>query len=565
LAMRNKTIYTRLLASIQTTVFESADKPFNTELFAALKKPAAPLAKFFGIATDEALLLAFVLNNGLKNEETSREELMEHFGKDITALAEIESIVQKLSEKRLLMLKGVNQRFRRHFKGILASTKALMAMSEGDASLLELRKMDQFPDVLLEINDLIVQRISENIDTDTLSRDVQKLLDINNHIPEVQWIRSRKDLTDIHLLVFLNICVEHLNGEEDVELEKMIREISDNHGLRIRCRQELKNERSPLFTNNYISYTEALFGPFSSVHLTDTVLEKLFNQTRNVNTKTFQPKTGSFLTSESLPEEKLFYNPAEKKQINTLSRVLQPEQYKQTVQKMKDQNLKPGFTVLMYGQPGTGKTSTVKALARQTDRHIFLVDIPKIVSKWVGDSEKNISRIFEEYRTARLRFEKAPILLFNEADAVLGNRTRVDSSVDKMRNAMQNILLQEMEEFEGILFATTNLVGQLDEAFDRRFLYKLEFHKPETSVQLQILQDVFPHIDLRMLERISHEFALTGGQINNIRKKLLVGEMLDDITDIESAILERCEEECSLRKGKTHSGIGFQYPQKKSA
>ena len=113
--------------------------------------------------------------------------------------------------------------------------------------------------------------------------------------------------------------------------------------------------------------------------------------------------------------------------------------------------------------------------------------------------------------------------------------------------------------------ATTNLVGQLDEAFDRRFLYKLEFHKPEESVQLQILQEVFPHIDPKTLARISREFSLTGGQISNIRKKLLVGELLDEIEDLDAAILERCEEECSLRKGKQNGGIGFKYAQEKRA
>ena len=563
--MRNKTIYTRLLVAIRTAVSESAEKPFNDELVKSLKKPMAALAKFFDVKTDEAIVLSFIFEQSLRNEDTNREELMQQFGKDITAMADLENIVQNLGEKRLILLKGVNRRFRNHFKALAAAPKALMAMSEGNADFLEIRKMNDFPAVIMEINDLIIQRMAENISTETLTQDVQKLLEINKHLPEVQWILSRKDLSDLHRLILLNVCVEHLNGEEEVELEKMIREVTDSHHLRLQCKQELRDEKSPLFANNYILYTEAIFGPTSCVQLSESALEKLFNQTRENKQKQFQPRTGTFLPYESLPEEKLFYNAKEKKQIDSLARVLLQDQYAAITKKMKAQHLKPGFTVLMYGQPGTGKTSTVKTLARKTGRHVFLVDIPKIVSKWVGDSEKNISRIFEEYRKASEKFDKAPILLFNEADAILGTRTRVDTSVDKMRNTMQNILLQEMEDFEGILVATTNLVGQLDEAFDRRFLYKLEFHKPEESVQLQILQEVFPQIDPKTLARISRDFSLTGGQISNIRKKLLVGEMLEEIEDLDAAIFERCEEECSLRKGKQNGGIGFKYGQEKRA
>jgi SpoVK/Ycf46/Vps4 family AAA+-type ATPase len=107
---------------------------------------------------------------------------------------------------------------------------------------------------------------------------------------------------------------------------------------------------------------------------------------------------------------------------------------------------------LLYGGPGTGKTASVKQIARTTGRAILMVDIAKIQSKWVGESEKNLSKVFEEYRNGKKAFANDPILLFNEADAILGKRFSVKSSVDKSYNAMQNILLQELEDFEGILW-----------------------------------------------------------------------------------------------------------------
>lgn len=99
-----------------------------------------------------------------------------------------------------------------------------------------------------------------------------------------------------------------------------------------------------------------------------------------------------------------------------------------------------------------------------------MVYIPRIISKWVGETEKNLSRLFDEYHRTRKYFDKDPILFFNEADAILGKRKSANSSVDKMNNSMQNILLQELEDFERNFIAAYNLADQLDEAFDRRLL-----------------------------------------------------------------------------------------------
>jgi SpoVK/Ycf46/Vps4 family AAA+-type ATPase len=266
---------------------------------------------------------------------------------------------------------------------------------------------------------------------------------------------------------------------------------------------------------------------------------------------------GMVILPEKIELENLFYNEAEKEQITTLSNALEDSNYDNLIARMKENNMKAGFTVLLYGFPGTGKTSSVKQIAKATGRVIYMVEIEKIQSKWVGESEKNLSRLFDEYRRARKHFDKDPILLFNEADAILGKRISANSSVDKMNNSMQNILLQELEDFEGIFIATTNLADQLDGAFDRRLLYKLEFQKPENDVQLEILRNAFPQLDDQLLYTINSEYPLTGGQIANIKKKILVKEMLEQDMDLESALMLLCEEEFSLRKNGNRSTIGF--------
>jgi SpoVK/Ycf46/Vps4 family AAA+-type ATPase len=293
------------------------------------------------------------------------------------------------------------------------------------------------------------------------------------------------------------------------------------------------------------------------VQLSDETLDHLMQYMKSEQKKEFNPRMGTLINCEKIGEEQLFYNQREQQQINTLNNALQEENYKSLVERMKKNNMVAGFTALMYGLPGTGKTATVKALARATGRHIFMVDIPKISSKWVGESEKNLSRLFDEYRRAKKLYTKHPILLFNEADAILGKRIDTNSSVDKMNNSLQNILLQELEDFEGIFMATTNMANHLDGAFDRRLLYKVEFKKPEDHVRLEILQNAFPKLDDDLLIQINQDFPLTGGQIANIKKKILVKELLESNFDIDPALYSLCEDEFSLRKTGNRSQIGF--------
>jgi len=188
-----------------------------------------------------------------------------------------------------------------------------------------------------------------------------------------------------------------------------------------------------------------------------------------------------------------------------------------------------------------------------------MVDIEKIQSKWVGDSEKNLSMVFKEYKQCRSSFDRDPILLFNESDALLNKRINMKSSTDKMNNTMQNILLQELEDFEGIFFATTNLANQLDTAFDRRFLYKVEFNQPGNDVRYNILKSVFPDFDETILRRINNDFPLTGGQISNLKKKLFVKCLLDKKIDKEKYLITLCQEEFSLSKNSKIRPIGFRH------
>jgi SpoVK/Ycf46/Vps4 family AAA+-type ATPase len=183
------------------------------------------------------------------------------------------------------------------------------------------------------------------------------------------------------------------------------------------------------------------------------------------------------------------------------------------------------FTAL----PGTGKIETVYQIARKTGRDIMMVNISETKSHWFGDSEKKIKEIFDRYNTCVESNEIAPILLFNEADAVIGKRKEIGAhnrAVDQTENAMQNIILQEMENLKGIMIATTNLTRNMDKAFERRFLYKIEFGKPNLEAKKSIWQSLIPGLSQNETDTLAVQFDFSGGQIENISRKYTIEQVL---------------------------------------
>ncbi len=554
--MRNKALYKSLLLAVQTVSEKVKETPFNQELVQSLVTTADPVVQFFGLSTEEAILLCYFIDANLKDQIVNKESIVSHFGKDITALADIDEIIDQLAQKKFIFLTNKSRRFSRQFKFVHLNPKVPAAMAEGDASLLGLRECLTFGDFLLEVNDLIVLRMSEHISTNELVEEINQLINNCKSLREIRWLRKQKKLKGYDLLIFLNICVEQSDGEEEVDIEKMINEVIDIPTERLKYKKSIKSDRCLLFKENYIVQTDGFFIMGNLVQLSDQTLDQLMDYLKSDFKKEFTPRMGNLINCEKIENEILFYNERERKQIDTLKTALEEKNYRSLIERMRKHNLVPGFTALLYGLPGTGKTATVKALAKATGRHIFMVDIPKINSKWVGESEKNLSRLFDEYKKAKKAFSQDPILLFNEADAILGKRIHTNSSVDKMNNALQNILLQELEDFEGIFMATTNLADHLDGAFDRRLLYKIEFKKPEQDVRLNIIKNSFPELGNHVIDEINQRFQLTGGQITNIRKKMLVKGLLDLSFNSEEEIFSLCEEENALRN-QSRPAIGF--------
>jgi SpoVK/Ycf46/Vps4 family AAA+-type ATPase len=210
---------------------------------------------------------------------------------------------------------------------------------------------------------------------------------------------------------------------------------------------------------------------------------------------------------------------------------------------------------------GTGKTMTAVSLAKTLKRPILSFDCSKILSMYVGESEKNVRKIFDDFKSLSKKAKVEPILLLNEADQFLSSRTQGQgSSADKMHNQMQNIFLEQIEQFEGILIATTNLLDNIDKAFSRRFNYKIEFKKPGKKQRLQLWQYMLPEkadyeegFDINKLS----SYELTGGQINLIIKNTAYKVA---VRDESLFMLQDFFEEIAIELGSSFDGgksMGF--------
>lgn len=251
----------------------------------------------------------------------------------------------------------------------------------------------------------------------------------------------------------------------------------------------------------------------------------------------------------------LFYNSFELSQLTTIEKSISIENFNDIQSNLAKINLPTGVTVVFFGAPGTGKTESVYQIARKLGRPIFKVDISNSKSSWYGESEKLIKKIFTDYQKMKDNSEVCPILLLNEADAILSKRKeQYTSNVSNTENAIQNILLEELENFEGILFATTNLVGNLDAAFERRFLFKVKIDPPTIENAAKIWRNKLNFISEQEATYLAENFAFSGGEMQNIARKSILNAIVNSKPIHFHEIVDYCKNE----KWQTNKkAIGF--------
>ncbi len=368
---------------------------------------------------------------------------------------------------------------------------------------------------------------------------------------------KQKKLDEKEQIIFLALLKEEYSAADANlrEMNALIDLISIDEYERIKNRSLLE-DGARLINEEIIDYEEMLnpFGGISrSFYIVDEVLQKIMHPQKKKKVRKL--KLDMLIKDQDIFElidpttslDDVVLNPSTRQTLDTMMRQLDREVVSRLHEwGIKDKKKGLDARIIFYGHPGTGKTMTAYSLAKSLRRQVLSFDCSKILSMYVGESEKNVRKIFDTYRELTQKSKTEPILFLDEADQFLGARSSgINSSADQMHNQMQNIFLEQIEKFDGVLIATTNLLENIDTAFSRRFNYKIEFKKPNKAQRRRLWELMLPK-NATFEEGFSVDelssYTLTGGQINLIvkntayavavRKEALFG-MSDFIDEIE--------------------------------
>ena len=500
------------------------------------------------LTEQEVLMLCPFLKNSDKSFDVS----------DIARFYDCSSMraMRYVSALKTLLKKGYIEKSIRHGKGeFKLAYKALEAISEGKC-LEDVEPEKLTPMTFMKTLDgLFEAKRRDNIDEEMLTDEVLALLRENSDFNISQRVlgMSLSNSSKVILMYFCKDAVWENNMEiDDDDLKNLL----DSHGIFIY--REIVAGSHELVEKGLIEVktNEGMFGPSDNLILTEMAQNDLLKVDFNFIQKQKGKSFHNVVKGESVVAKSLFFGEKNRASIETLKELLDEKKLMEIREQLKNKGWGLGFTCLFYGAPGTGKTESVLQIARESGRDIMQVDISSTRNKWYGETEKQIKKIFTDYKDLVKQSKKTPILLFNEADAILSVRSELgsdSSSIGKTENAIQNILLQEMETFDGILIATTNLTNNLDAAFERRFLYKIKFEKPDIEAKGEIWRSLMPMLTKYDAKMLASEFDFSGGEISNIARKCFINELLFN----DATTLEQIKEVCGQEKLTKRVRIGF--------
>lgn len=485
---------------------------------------AKPIEAFYGCNSFEAIILCICLHFQAHNKIISNASIATVLKLDFTEMAELVQALRSMVRKELIRsLKDRERGIKYQIPNdiwLSAFTGKVRVKKKND-------EKDEVMNLLKKIRAEILRRYNDEISSYELLINIDEELSEHQSEPFVQWV-YKLNLEESIRAVFLNACFEFIVEDVLIDIEFMCNMVMQDNYDRYCFKKTLANGSNELITKNLIEFNEGNVDIICYIHLSNYTREKLLQHHVELKDAPLVSKHLNIYLPESIQEECLLFNYKEEKELQRLHKALSEEGYKQLEAKLKEKSFSASLTITLYGKPGTGKTATAYQLAKQSSRVLLVADVASIKSMWLGESEKNLKALFSDYRRISKQLDKTPILLFNEADALISKRVDIIGGADQTMNALQNILLQELENFEGIFIGTTNLVQNMDPAFERRFLFKLLLTEPNNDVKLKLLSQAFPAIDVNVLEKIALQYNLTGSNIKNIKKKAELMEVIDN-------------------------------------
>ena len=527
----------------------------TAETLKALGDDIDYVARLYHIDSTSTVLLAAILEKTASNSLMDDEDLAMYLGCTNIEFIRYHELLRNM-DKAGIIQSGGGRNPRRCYRVTPEALKAVE--NNGDFKPVKMSGLTA-DEMFSRFRKYFVAFRNDSIDAGRLLEELDNLVSNNDHLAFCRKVLDSvlyTDCTDTERRMFFFMChryVTHGNKSVEIDVLTNFTEFMEDDE---RVKRHIACEATPMQRSGLVSFAiEDGFVNTDSLSLSDRVRAEFFCEVELAPEETVRHR--DIIASATIPAKDLFFNEAESAQMARLENLLDVENFKEVQKRLLSTGMRKGFNAIFYGVPGTGKTASVFELARRSGRDIFRVDMSKLKSKWVGDSEKAVRGVFKIYRSLCRTGEKAPILLFNEADAIFGKRIEnVEQSVDQMSNAIQNIILEEMESIDGILIATTNLLSNLDPAFERRFIFKVEFHLPERDSRARIWQSMIPNLSEADAATLAGKYNFSGGNIENIARKSTVEYVLSGNEPTLSSLETYCEEEI-LNRRNTRNKIGF--------
>lgn len=415
----------------------------------------------------------------------------------------------------------------------------------------------------------------------------QKLpFDFCSEIPKMValFIKGGCELDDLLDIIKMSLCNSELSKEWNAlkEMGYMAMDRSSKFAMLVLCAQFIENGTFPYMPtsedNGYDVIKQGLNtlagrgiaimptknkedATMAQYILSADAVGKLFKGRTDLIDYTAICSYADIEKAGSVKQVDLVFSEKVRREYDSLAALLEPARSQELARRLEGAG-RSGLSIVFHGGPGTGKTEAVRQIARRTGRDIFYVDPARLLDVGWGDSEKNVRGLFMGYRYLSNLSSVAPIFLMNEADSFLSRRVSVYQSIDKSENTISNIILQELEKFDGIFVATTNLERNLDPAFERRLLFKISFTEPDETARRQIWAHKCPKMPSDLADSLSKDFAITGAQIDNVIARCVAEEFLSGVWPSEERMRELCRDEMGSTVGRDESAartatIGF--------
>ena len=536
-----------LLQAIERVVELSEDSKMSKEFMKKAKTEIQLLAKSYGITERQAVLFCICMEKGPRRVDY--DDLASYLNLNKISVLSYASDIDALVRRRLLKFRDVKDE-----DDFDIPTAVIRCLKHNEVYQLPQRKGLDCA-AMFELLDQWFEDLDDDaISPHDLCDELQSLFEDN---PQVGFVKHLKEynLNDENEMMVAYFAHRLVNRDDDDIRFHDIEDLYDS-------RADFNNAKGKLRSGEHKLQEKKLVEHKCVDGLADVTRYKLTEAAKRdllaeMKLNATEEKLADVLDATKLTQKQLFFPKDIQRQMEELGRFLQPENYQKIQERMKEKGFRYGFACLFYGSPGTGKTESVYQLARMTGRNIMVVDVPQLKSMWVGQSEKNVKALFDRYREQVKKAKLTPILLFNEADAIIGIRKNgADNAVDKMENSLQNIILQEMEQLDGIMIATTNLQQNLDKAFERRFLYKIKFDKPTVEARAHIWHSMIPELSEMDVHTLASKYDFSGGQIENIARHYAIDAILHGKSeDVLPMLIRHCDNE--RLDEKSSRKIGF--------